>query len=374
MASANLMQNLHRRVVDAMPEPMAVVDCALRIRMANRAFGRICDLGETQMLGSPVFGGVLTVFAQERLQTLLHEAAVDERTFDRVPIEVLLPSGRRSLILSTRPIEDGPPCNGAAEPLMLLTFRDNHWARSTSATTSVDASNKQLVEINHRVKNNLGAILAMLRLEGRDAHDPGTREVLHRIAMRVQAIASLYEVLSLERRAGVVGLLRYLRTIARSIEQVAGGGRGGWTIDVAGTDFDVSIDDAARYGAIVNELVSNAAKYAFADGTSGGIVRIRCERVGDTVEVEVADNGSGIAVAGTAPPSTGLGIRLVDLYLHALDGEMQRSTAPGRGTVCTLRMPYRPVAEPAPEPADPPARLIASRSLPFDTPAAAGTS
>lgn len=188
----------------------------------------------------------------------------------------------------------------------------------------------------------------MLRLEGRGAPDGASKELLSRIGMRVQAIASLYEILSIERRAGVVGLLRYLRTVARSIEQVAGSGRGGWVIDVAGDDIDVTIDEAARYGAIVNELVSNAVKYAFSDVAEGGHIHIGCERRGDTVEVTIADNGCGISHGAPAPPSTGLGIRLVDLYLHALEGEMERSTAPGQGTTCILRIPYRPIAVDAP--------------------------
>lgn len=350
MASGNTSQGLHRQVIDAMVEPMAVIDGALRIRLANLAFARICGRAEADIGGAPMFGAVLAVSAQERLRSLLVDAAAAGRTLDRVPIEARLSTGRRSLILSARPLggDGGEDCEA---PTMLLTFRDNHWARTTSAADTVDNTNKQVVEINHRVKNNLGSILAMLRLEGRSAADPATRALLGRVAMRVQAIASLYEVLSVERRNGVVGLVRYLKTIARSIEQVAGGGRGGWTIDVQGSDFDVSVDDAARYGAVVNELVSNAAKYAFADGASSGSVSIRCERKGEMVEVEVADDGSGISVDGTQAPSTGLGIRLVELYLNALEGQMERSTAPGRGTVCTLRMPYRPATESAGPPA-----------------------
>lgn len=325
-----------------MAEALVVVDDEQRLCLANRAFCDLCGVAEGAACGQPLFG-LLTISAADRLRSLLGEAARESRTLDRVPLEATLASGRRSFVLTARPLSGAD-----GTPLCVLTLRDNVFA--ARAVEAVDATNKQLVEINHRVKNNLTAILAMLRLEGRNLADGAARDMLERIGLRVRAIASLYELLTVERRSGNVGLLNYFRTVARSIELVAGRDRGSWTIEVTGEDVDVSIDDAVKYGAIVNELVANAVKYAFGGVRAGGRVSIRCERVGPNLEVTVADNGSGIGGGQRLDEttSTGLGIRLVDLYLQALEGVMERSTAPGCGTTCVLRIPYRP---PPPDPA-----------------------
>jgi len=347
---------LYRQLIDTMTEALVVVDGEQRAMLANRAFCRICEVDEAEILGQPMFGTAMTVSAQDRLGRLLRDAAADGRTLDRVPLEACLPAGRRSFVLSARPL-------GADGNLCLLTFRDNAWAAQwANAAESIDNTNKQVVEINHRVKNNLSAVLAMLRLEGRNLTDGPAKEMLDRIAMRVRAIASLYELLAVERRPGRVELISYFRTLARSIELVAGRDKGSWTIEVSGTDVEVSVDDAVKYGAVVNELVANAVKYAFGPGGTGGRIDICCQRISDTVEISISDNGVGIAGSSNGnASSTGLGIRLVDLYLHALNGVMERSTVPGEGTTCVLRVPYRP---PTAEESEPPPNIVAPLRAP----------
>lgn len=340
MSVGTISADLYRRVIDTVTEALAVVDGEQRIVLANRAFCRIVGLDEVDLVGEPLLGAVMTVSAEARLKRLLRETAAEGRTLDRVPLEANLAEGRRSFVLSARPLEG---------VLTLLTFRDNAWASQwANAAESIDNTNKQLVEINHRVKNNLSAVLAMLRLEGRNLTDGPGKDMLDRIAMRVRAIASLYELLAVERRPGRVELINYFRTLARSIELVSGRDRGAWSIEVSGVEVDVSVDDAVKYGAIVNELVANAVKYAFGNSDRCGRILIRCELVEDIVRITIADNGVGISGSTVNPSSTGLGIRLVDLYLHALQGEMERTTVPGEGTTCILRIPYRPM-EPSAE-------------------------
>ena len=146
---------------------------------------------------------------------------------------------------------------------------------------------------------------------------------------------------------GVMNNLPYLM----AVEQMAGNGRSRWTIAVTGEALDVGIDDAVRLGAVINELVMNAVKYAFDGVGENGRVLINCQRDGEEVVVTVNDNGAGMtgdSANGLSTRSSGLGTRLVDLYLGALEGSMERTTACGRGTVCVVRAPYRPPGPPRP--------------------------
>jgi two-component sensor histidine kinase len=135
-----------------------------------------------------------------------------------------------------------------------------------------------------------------------------------------------------------VGLLAYLERVCRSISEMSGAARQGWTITARGDDVAVSVDDAIALGAVVNELVANAAKYAF-DGTDGaGRIRVAVADRGSDLAVTVSDNGSGIDERDTDPKSTGLGMRLVEMYLGKLGGDIERETGP-RGTSYHLRIP-----------------------------------
>lgn len=335
-----------RAVVDGLTDAVAVIDGDLRVTLANRAFTRFSGGVESDHLGRPLVA-VLTFAAHERLMRILSEAAASSTVLERVPVEIFLEAGRRSLIMTARPM----PQSEAPGPFLLLTLRDNNWAHAAGAAETIDCANQQVVEINHRVKNNLAAILAMMRLEGREISDQAARATLKRIAMRVGAVAAIYDLLALERRPGRIGLLAYFKALARSVETMAGNARPAWTIEVRGEDVDVGVDDAMRFGAIVNELVMNAVKYAFDDARLGGRLVVECGLVDDKVTIAVADNGPGIAVDGRGAlvsGSSGLGTRLVDLYLGALGGTMERSTAPGRGTTCLVRAPYRAPCPPKP--------------------------
>jgi two-component sensor histidine kinase len=195
-----------------------------------------------------------------------------------------------------------------------------------------------MTEIHHRVKNNIASILSMLRVEGRFLSDADAREVLERIALRVESMGALYELLAVNENTGEVGLKAYFGRVCRSIEQMSGSSRHGWAIEVEGDDASASVDDAIALGAVVNELVANAAKYAF-DGLDGeGRISVALADRGTELAIAVADNGSGFDDRAVDPKSTGLGMRLVEMYLANLRGGLERETGPG-GTRYLLRIP-----------------------------------
>ena len=108
---------------------------------------------------------------------------------------------------------------------------------------------------------------------------------------------------------------------------------------------------AVHLGLVLNELVTNALKYAFPDNAAG-TVRVAFHRDGRSFLLSVADNGVGLpaedppagAAAGTRPLGTGLGTRLLQGLAAQLRGTLsRRSGENGSGTLAELRFP---VAEP----------------------------
>ena len=107
-------------------------------------------------------------------------------------------------------------------------------------------------------------------------------------------------------------------------------------VRVTADPVEIEMGRAVQIGLIINELVTNALKYAFPDGRDGAVdVVFRAEQ--DIAEIIVRDNGIGLPTNAAA----GLGTRLVTLLARQLGGELLR--APGEpGCVSRLRVRLRP--------------------------------
>jgi two-component sensor histidine kinase len=104
-------------------------------------------------------------------------------------------------------------------------------------------------------------------------------------------------------------------------------------------DIELNIDQAVPCGLILNELITNAFKYAFPGGNKGAI-RIKAHLVNDDREfvLEVSDNGMGFTPGLDLKNPSSLGLRLVQgLIAHQLKGSLDVATE--GGTVFTLRWP-----------------------------------
>lgn len=188
-------------------------------------------------------------------------------------------------------------------------------------------------ELNHRVKNNLAAVSAMLSLQARAADDPRVREQLRKAVDRIETIgevhASLYRVSS----ADEVDFAAYLQ---RLCDRLAAGLIDGERvrIDVDAEPTMAPLDEAVALGLIVNELVTNAAKYAY-PSPAAGVIRVGLHnRPGEELVLRVSDEGRGLPVEGS--PS-GIGMRLVRSLVQQCHGELE--VAHNGGASFTVRLP-----------------------------------
>ncbi|CAA9284931.1 MAG: hypothetical protein AVDCRST_MAG08-4084 [uncultured Acetobacteraceae bacterium] len=167
-----------------------------------------------------------------------------------------------------------------------------------------------LREQQHRVRNNLMSITAMLRDGERGAADADSRSRFGAARRRVFAMASLYDhLLGTDLTGGTACLRDYLAALcvgAREFYSFAPGGVD-LSFEADGAGPSVSVEACTVLGIVANELVANAVEHAF--GRAGGVGRIvvrlgECEGGGAAVTVE--DDGSGVA-PGTETASVGLG-------------------------------------------------------------------
>jgi two-component sensor histidine kinase len=165
-----------------------------------------------------------------------------------------------------------------------------------------------LRELQHRVKNNLQMITALIRMEARNVPAHAAGERFDRLAGRVGALALLYGALSAENADEGVDLGTYLSQIASAVMQAHASE--GVRLDMKVDAWPVSINVAMPAGLVVNELLTNSLKHAFV-GREGGTITLH-SLVDDTgCRVLVADDGVGLPEGSTWPQHGKLGMLIV---------------------------------------------------------------
>src|SRR5262249_51518413 len=155
-----------------------------------------------------------------------------------------------------------------------------------------------LKELQHRVRNSLQIITALIRLEARNAQ-AGRIPDFDRTASRIEALSILYDRLSSDIKMTVVDLGEYLSRIASASMQSYA--RPGIRLDMKVDSCLVSVNIAMPTGLVVNEVMTNAFKYAF-EGRDSGVITLRCVHQGDSCSIILADDGVGLPAGGTWPP------------------------------------------------------------------------
>ena len=194
----------------------------------------------------------------------------------------------------------------------------------TNATAS-SQTDVLMRELQHRMKNNLQTILAIISLQRRKCSIDESKQALDHVANRVTAISLAQDQLSTTQQLRTVNLGAYMRALCAYIET----GRDDILIEAKVDDCEVSIDQAVPAGLIVNEAVTNAVKHAFPKGRPGSIiVTFICDGLARTGELTIVDDGVG----SNAGPSSGSGLDLMKALASQLGGTLEQRSPDEGGT------------------------------------------
>jgi PAS domain S-box-containing protein len=185
-----------------------------------------------------------------------------------------------------------------------------------------------LKELQHRVKNNLQLITALIRLDARNQRN-GDRINLDRLAGRIEALQLLYHDLTVEGLGHAVDLGHYVSQIASAVMHTYA--VDGIRLDLKVDHAPASINVAMPVGLLVNELLTNAFKFAFS-GRESGTITVRCLRQDeDHYRVVVADDGIGLAEDATWPVQGKLGALILQSLRENVPTDFNVESAPGKG-------------------------------------------
>lgn len=212
-----------------------------------------------------------------------------------------------------------------------------------------------IAEVHHRVKNNLQAVSALLRLQSRRTDNQEVKSALSQAQRRIQTIAILHEGLSksadeeLDFDPVVANLLRMSVEVASADDQQIG-------ISFVGTFGQMSALDATPLSLILTELVTNSVEHGF-EGRRKGHITITAGRYGDDLNIQVEDDGNGLGKKSDEKPNAtsdgtagseeheyhdGLGTQIITTFVKSdFNGTIAWEPRQGGGTRVVLNIRLR---------------------------------
>lgn len=176
---------------------------------------------------------------------------------------------------------------------------------------SLEEKEVLLKEVHHRVKNNLQIISSLLKLQSGSIRDPATIDAFRVSQHRVQSMALVHEKLYGSAELSRIDFAEYARSLTALLSRSYGMEASNARMQVELEGVFLGIDVAIPLGLILNELVSNALKYAFPEGGEGTIrIALQNTPEGEAV-LTVADDGIGLPEDFDLGRNGSLGIQLV---------------------------------------------------------------
>jgi two-component sensor histidine kinase len=182
-----------------------------------------------------------------------------------------------------------------------------------------------LLEVNHRVKNNLAALLGILHLE-QDKTETGKinfPEILKEIETRIQSLAVVHSLLS-SREWEPVNLTEIIKTVVEGV--LSGFSKSpDVRLNIAVCSFTVTSSTAHHLALVLSELTTNSVKHA-TRGRTAGAIEVFFQETDGYIVVEYLDNGPGftdtILEGGSKPESIGFDL-IKGIIEHTLRGKFE---------------------------------------------------
>ena len=163
--------------------------------------------------------------------------------------------------------------------------------RTAELEAALDRSTLLLHEVDHRVKNNLQMISAMLMLQSMSIPDAKIKNTLQEMLERVDAMGLVHKRLYQSESITDFDIAEFTREIASHL--VAATGRDDIALTVDAGPVKIKADEAASVALVVNETITNALKHAFPAGRAGGL-QVSVKEWERTCEISIKDDGPGM--------------------------------------------------------------------------------
>lgn len=319
----------------AHPEVVEKLARSIKVLDVNDATLRIYNAAsKAEFLGS-----LEKVFVSDSAESFIHEMAAvanGERYYEGETVGRKLTGELMNLILRiTIPEEDGwGDYSNVLVSIIDITARKR---AEEQLRRSLEEKKILLMEIHHRVKNNLNIVASLLNLQTEQINSVDqAREALLLSQSRVYSMAMVHEKLYQSADLAHIEMRSYVENMVAELYNV-------YTdsdieLDLQVEEISLAITQAVPFGLLLNELVTNAFIHAF-DGQAEDKLSIHLYNGGNnSCTLKVEDNGKGFERSSPAEGEPSLGLQLVQILSEQLHGQAEFTGE--TGTCFTLKFPF----------------------------------
>ncbi|TND10648.1 MAG: PAS domain S-box [Bacteroidetes bacterium] len=196
-----------------------------------------------------------------------------------------------------------------------------------------------LKEVHHRVKNNLQVISSILNLQSSYVRDKKTLELLRESQNRIKSMAFIHESLYQTKDFSSINFSEYVENISKNLVHSYSSSETPPELNLdASPRLFLNLDTAIPCGLIINELLSNALKYAFRDGREGKI-DVGLKESKGSITISIADNGPGLPEHIDYRNTESLGLQLVVTLVEQINGKIRLDNK--KGTKFVIDFKYK---------------------------------
>jgi two-component sensor histidine kinase len=194
-------------------------------------------------------------------------------------------------------------------------------------------------EMSHRVKNSLTSVVGLLRVQASSAQSKDVKSALEDASSRVATIAQVHDHLWRGARIGFIELADFMAELCKKLK----GTTMGCTLHFHADSMMLSADHAIPLGLLINELVTNAVKYAYPVSTPAGEIKVSAREIDGHLQVEVSDQGVGLPEDfDIEQPRSSLGFKVISGLTRQLQGNLKLFSNEPKGVRFCLDLPILP--------------------------------
>lgn len=192
-----------------------------------------------------------------------------------------------------------------------------------------------LMEVHHRVKNNLALISAMLYLQEHMHDDAALSGLIMDVQSRIKSIANVHELIYENESFAEINADQYIEKIYDQVQKIYINEPKKITFNSRLDPLFLMVEEAIPLALMVNEVLANALKHAF-KGEMEGKIDVELKANGRMIELTIEDNGKGLPKDFSIDQSNGLGVTLIRQFTKQLGGSFELRSGKEGGTFFCL--------------------------------------
>lgn len=333
-------------IVDTVREPFLVLDRELRVLAASRSFCQTFKVSSDDTEGRLLYALGDGQWDIPGLRLLLEKIIPERGVMEDYEVEHEFPDiGQRTMLLNARKVF----YEGGSNTTILLGIEDVTQQRVLQREKDELLQQKDVLleqkamlakEFDHRLLNSLQLISSLLSLQSRATKNPEAAAQLSIAGSRVAALGRVHRRLHVLDHLETVDFKQYIMRLCEDLSGMLFHDGEKHAIVVEGEDIEIPTLLGIPLGFIVNEMVTNAVKYA------KGTIKVRLVSTPVGYSLSVLDDGPGLSEGFAPSGHKGLGMKIIQSLVKQIGGELQTGRGDhDRGARFTILFSIQPPVE-----------------------------